>query len=482
VRQRDHRIRHDEAGRPVWASESTDRASAKQETARQPTSSPDHPANPETLLALQRLAGNAAVTQCLARKAADDEEADSAGDASAVHDVVGRGGQPLDDHVRDGMEGVLGVDLGPVRVHDDPAASSSAQAVHARAYTVGNDVVFQSGEYRPETTDGMRTLAHELTHVAQQRHGPVDGTDIGGGVAVSDPSDRFEQAAEANAERVMQEGNLKAQRPSADQGASGPAEAVLAGVAQRAGTSEDDQIADTPVQRSVVQRDSDDMDTPSSPSVEPGSTGDGGVPSVEEFLAQFDVDQVVDQMASLRSDEGDSAASLESPQDASSGLATAQGLFVQRDPPPGTPSGSPPASSAPAPQPDSSGGGTTQPKPGGAGDVVAAVSKLPEVKTAVDQAKAKVAADWKAIMAGTTTPEKVALFTVSGTIAAGALTGVMSNPSSRTAAVNAANGVKVEIPGFSGVSVSLQTGNGEVRGGMVTVDVLKLVPGLKKAF
>jgi hypothetical protein len=478
VRQHDHRIRHDEAERQLRASESEDRASAKQEPGREPVPSPDHPANRESLLALQRLAGNAAVTQSLARKAADDEEADSGADPSAVLGVVGHGGQPLDDHVRGGMEHALGVDLGQVRVHDDAAASSSAQAVQARAYTVGNDVVFQSGEYRPGTADGMRTLAHELTHVAQQRSGPVEGTDIGDGVAVSDPSDRFEQAAEANAERVMQGGGLKAPPPSVGQGASGPATAAPEGVAQRDGTSEQDEDADTPVQRSVVQRDSDDMDTTSSPSVEPGATGDGAVPSVDEFLAQFDVDEVVDQMATLRSDESDSA--VESMQDASSGLATAQGLFVQRDPPPGTAPGSPPAS--PAPQTGSPGGDTAQAKPGSAGDVVAAVSKLPEVKTAVDQAKAKVAADWKAIMGGTTTPEKVALFTVSGSIAAGALTGVMSNPSSRAAAVNAANGVKVEIPGFSGVSVSLQTGNGEVRGGMVTVDVLKLVPGLKKAF
>jgi hypothetical protein len=45
-------------------------------------------------------------------------------------------------------------------------------------------------------------LAHELTHVVQQRSGPVDGTDAGGGVKVSDPSDRFEREAVANADRL----------------------------------------------------------------------------------------------------------------------------------------------------------------------------------------------------------------------------------------------------------------------------------------
>ena len=46
-------------------------------------------------------------------------------------------------------------------------------------------------------------LAHELTHVVQQRNGPVDGTDAGGGVKVSDPSDRFEREAVSNADRLM---------------------------------------------------------------------------------------------------------------------------------------------------------------------------------------------------------------------------------------------------------------------------------------
>ena len=46
-------------------------------------------------------------------------------------------------------------------------------------------------------------IAHELTHVVQQRNGPVDGADAGGGVKVSDPSDRFERAAVANADRLM---------------------------------------------------------------------------------------------------------------------------------------------------------------------------------------------------------------------------------------------------------------------------------------
>ena len=58
-------------------------------------------------------------------------------------------------------------------------------------------------------------LAHELTHVVQQRSGPVDGEDTGTGVKVSDPHDRFEQAAEANADRIMSGGSSEAAPASA---------------------------------------------------------------------------------------------------------------------------------------------------------------------------------------------------------------------------------------------------------------------------
>jgi outer membrane protein OmpA-like peptidoglycan-associated protein len=59
-------------------------------------------------------------------------------------------------------------DFGAVRVHTDSGAAQSAQAVNARAYTVGHDVVFAAGEYSPHSTEGKRLLAHELTHVVQQ--------------------------------------------------------------------------------------------------------------------------------------------------------------------------------------------------------------------------------------------------------------------------------------------------------------------------
>ena len=101
------------------------------------------------------------------------------------------------------MESRLGHDFSDVRVHDDSAAAASATAVNAHAYTVGSNVVFQRDKYDPSSTEGRTTLAHELTHVVQQRSGPVDGSSAPGGIKVSDPSDRFEREAAANADRVM---------------------------------------------------------------------------------------------------------------------------------------------------------------------------------------------------------------------------------------------------------------------------------------
>jgi hypothetical protein len=149
---------------------------------------------PEAVPLLQRAAGNAAVTSALEGEL----------DGSLVHSVIGNGGgQPLEPGVQKVMESHLGADLSDVRVHTDARASESAQAIQAQAYTSGDHVVFQRQHYQPNTEPGLRMLAHELTHVVQQRNGPVDATPVAGGVSVSDPSDRFERAAERNADSIV---------------------------------------------------------------------------------------------------------------------------------------------------------------------------------------------------------------------------------------------------------------------------------------
>ncbi|MFD8757186.1 DUF4157 domain-containing protein [Kitasatospora sp. NPDC059577] len=142
---------------------------------------------------MQRTIGNAAV----ARLVGERRQSGPPVQRSTVHRVLRSPGRPMADDVRAEMEARLGADFSGVRIHDDSAAARSAAEISARAYTSGEHVVLGRGG-----TD-KRTLAHELTHVIQQRSGPVAGTDHGDGLSVSDPGDRFERAAEANAVRAL---------------------------------------------------------------------------------------------------------------------------------------------------------------------------------------------------------------------------------------------------------------------------------------
>ena len=159
-------------------------------------------AGPAGVMGLQRAVGNAGAAAVI------DEE------RSPVHDVVSSGGTPLPGDLRTDMEGRFGTDFGDVRVHNDGAAHDSAKSVNAQAYTVGSNIVFQRDRYDPASDAGKHMIAHELTHVVQQRNGPVDGSDAGGGVKISDPSDRFEQAAVSNADRLMSTPAATASAPS----------------------------------------------------------------------------------------------------------------------------------------------------------------------------------------------------------------------------------------------------------------------------
>jgi hypothetical protein len=104
------------------------------------------------------------------------------------------GGQKLDHSSRDKIGDALGDPLDDVRVHTDDHANALASSVSARAFTTGTDVYFAKGEYSPGSSDGQQLLAHELTHVVQQRGAPSSGP-----LTVSQPGDALEQEAEAAA-------------------------------------------------------------------------------------------------------------------------------------------------------------------------------------------------------------------------------------------------------------------------------------------
>lgn len=198
--------------------------------------------NAGAVLNLQRLAGNSSVSSLL-----EDET-----EPSPVRDVVGSGaGAPLDHATRTLMESQLGEDFGDVRVHTGSRADESARSINAQAYTVGTDVVFRDGKYAPETDSGMHTLAHELTHVVQQKAGPVDGSPAPGGIRLSDPSDPFELAAERSAAAVM--------APQLQAQATAPATPSI----QRQGEDEEDETAQTLVaQRQAEEQEEEDQAPP----------------------------------------------------------------------------------------------------------------------------------------------------------------------------------------------------------------------------
>lgn len=86
-----------------------------------------------------------------------------------VNHALSSPGRPLDNSTRSSMESRFGQDFSGVRIHDDAVAAESAHAVNARAYTVGQDIAFASGQYDPNSHAGSHLLAHELAHTIQQR-------------------------------------------------------------------------------------------------------------------------------------------------------------------------------------------------------------------------------------------------------------------------------------------------------------------------
>jgi hypothetical protein len=107
------------------------------------------------------------------------------------------GGGGLDRRARERFGPALGDGLQDVRVHTDSDADALARSVSARAFTTGSDVFFASGEYRPGSGEGDQLLAHELTHVVQQRGAPTSGP-----LTVSEPGDAQETEAEAVAHEL----------------------------------------------------------------------------------------------------------------------------------------------------------------------------------------------------------------------------------------------------------------------------------------
>jgi Domain of unknown function (DUF4157)/The BURPS668_1122 family of deaminases len=108
----------------------------------------------------------------LSRKSADGG-ATPAHDAGSVRRQLGTG-HSLDSRVQSQMSAAFGHDFSGVRVHTDSRATTLSSDLNARAFTIGTDVAFASGEYQPGTLVGDALIAHELAHVMQQREASTD--------------------------------------------------------------------------------------------------------------------------------------------------------------------------------------------------------------------------------------------------------------------------------------------------------------------
>lgn len=141
------------------------------------------------------------VGETVARDAVEDEEV--APHAARAVAAALTGGAPLPPAVAARLSAAFGgADLSAVRVHTGPAAVTAAEAISARAFTVGNDVVFGREGLHPETPSGLALLAHELTHVLQHQEGRL-GPAGGEGLEVSSPHDATELEAERSARAVV---------------------------------------------------------------------------------------------------------------------------------------------------------------------------------------------------------------------------------------------------------------------------------------
>lgn len=157
--------------------------------------------------------------------------------------VKASGGRALSGDVRAHMESRFGASFADVRIHSGQEPSLLAKSVGARAFTSGNDLVFGPGEFRPHEPDGQRLLAHELTHVVQQREGRA-------GV----PSGLLQRQAEPNASQACDPDNPEGFPLIFDrQGSSGRSPRDAVGFAQQKLNlffqNIDDEIANNPNSR-----------------------------------------------------------------------------------------------------------------------------------------------------------------------------------------------------------------------------------------
>jgi len=151
--------------------------------ARAPALGPSGPASPEPTAPVLR-----------------DERGSGSEDTAGAQTWIGRSrGVPLPPPVARRLGDLLGHDLSRVRIHVDEAAARATERLEAHAFALGADLFFAPGTFRPDSSEGLERLAHELTHVVQHEEGRLPSA---GGLEVSDPGSAAEAEARATAAAV----------------------------------------------------------------------------------------------------------------------------------------------------------------------------------------------------------------------------------------------------------------------------------------
>jgi hypothetical protein len=180
---------------PLKAQKAEPKEEKEQRSSDGSTSSP-------AMAGLHHAIGNQAVQRLIAQR-------NGQGPTELDEETAGRidrarsGGQALDHSVQEEMGEAIGYDFRGVRAHTSPEADELSRQLGAKAFTTGQDVFFREGAYDPGSTAGRELIAHELTHVAQQGTGQVQG---GSRMTVNAPGDVHEQHADASARAAVSAG------------------------------------------------------------------------------------------------------------------------------------------------------------------------------------------------------------------------------------------------------------------------------------
>jgi len=141
-----------------------------------------------------------AIGSGLVQRKARDADGVAADADRAVIAASSSTGAPLPEAVMRRFESALGVDLSGVRVHTGEVSERAAEALGAKAYTIGNDIHFATGHYDPSSSAGQHLLAHEIAHTVQQT-GAAHRAQFK--LAVSSPGDNLEQEADRAADAML---------------------------------------------------------------------------------------------------------------------------------------------------------------------------------------------------------------------------------------------------------------------------------------